>query len=594
MRDENTYRMLVLTAAVSGVFSVVVCALLLYDYMRRGPINPSENLILQALKSDSAKQPENEELKSKIRTLDLQLRQEYYRQRTFSLVGAGLLLGGVVVFLVSLKTAANLRRELPHPQPVSAFIDLESRWTRIGRWAVAVFALGLAGIAIVLSLAMRSNIPNLQKITEIARDGRTIGGVAEGTGAGKAEPVAALTEALPTEEEYAQAWPRFRGPGGRGISAYTNTPTEWDAASGKNIPWKTPVPLPGNSSPVVWKDRVFLTGADEKRREVYCFDATSGKMLWQKDAPGTPQSTSTAPKVNDDTGFAASTPATDGRRVFAIFANGDLAAYDFGGNLAWSKSLGIPENAYGHASSLATYKNMLFVQFDQGASAKAGRSKLLAFDSATGKPVWETDRPVGNSWPSPIVIRTASGDQIVTAADPWVIAYDPENGREIWRAKCLQQDVGPSPTFAAGKVFVANESPALSAIRVDGQGDVTASHIVWKGEDNLPDVCSPLACDQFVFLLASYGTLTCYDAEKGEQLWAEDFDADFTSSPSMAGKLVYVFAKNGKAWVVEPERDKCRRVAECNIGERCVTCPAFQDGRIYIRGKTNLICIGQK
>jgi outer membrane protein assembly factor BamB len=281
--------------------------------------------------------------------------------------------------------------------------------------------------------------------------------------------------------------------------------------------------------------------------------------------------------------------------VFAIFANGDLAAFDFKGNLAWSKSLGIPESSYGHGSSLAAYKNMLIVQFDQGSSEKASKSKLFAFDSATGKTVWQTDRPVRNSWPSPIVIHAAGRDQIITAAAPWVIAYDPKDGKEIWRVKAFSalQDIGPSPTSAAGKVFVANESEALLAIRADGQGDVTKTHVAWKGEDGLPDVCSPLAGDQFVLLL-SYSTLTCYDVEKGEQLWAEDFSENCTSSPSMAGKMVYVFAENGKAWVVEPTREKCRRVAESNLGEGCVTSPAFQDGCFYIRGKNNLFCVGNK
>ncbi len=155
-------------------------------------------------------------------------------------------------------------------------------------------------------------------------------------------------------------------------------------------------------------------------------------------------------------------------------------------------------------------------------------------------------------------------------------------------------DTAPSPTFAAGKVFVAQDSAALSAIRADGQGDVTATHIVWKAEDGLPDICSPLANDEFVFLLATYGTITCYDTEKGNQLWTEDFNEDCISSPSMAGKLMYVFAKNGKAWVAEPKCDKCYRVAENNLAEECVTCPAFQDGCFYIRGKNNLFCIGNK
>lgn len=194
--------------------------------------------------------------------------------------------------------------------------------------------------------------------------------------------------------------------------------------------------------------------------------------------------------------------------------------------MAWSKSLGLPENSYGHASSLATYKNLLLVQLDQG-SARAPKSKLLAFDSATGKIVWQVARPVPNSWASPIVIRLADRDQVVTAADPWVIAYNPADGKEIWRAKCLKTDIGPSPVFADGKVFVANDNCNLSAIRADGHGDVTAAGVLWKGEDGLPDTCSPLATKEFVLLLTSFGTLSCYDAVKGDMLWSEDFSADF-------------------------------------------------------------------
>jgi outer membrane protein assembly factor BamB len=595
---DSNYRLAVLTAAIAGAFSLIVCALLLYDYSRRDHGDPLENEAFLALKAALAKQPDNDELKSQIRSLDLRLRHEYFRQRAFTVAGAALLLGGVAVFLASTKTAATLRRELPHPQPASTPQDVESQWTRIGRWAVAAVALMLAATAIVLSFNASLSLPPPPQ-TDNKGDGisgpKPTTSIASAADSPPAKPTVSVAETLPTADEYAKAWPSFRGPGGRATSAYDNIPTEWDAASGKNIRWKTPVPLPGNSSPVVWGDRVYLTGANEKRREVYCFDAATGKMLWQKEAPGTAQSTAKPPKVNPDTGYAASSAATDGRRVFAIFANGDLAAFDFNGNLVWSKSLGIPDNTYGHASSLVTHKNLLIVQFDQGSSAKDAKSRLLAFDSATGNPAWHPERPVRNSWPSPIVIHAADRDQIITAAAPWVISYDPLDGSEIWRAKCFSptQDIGPSPAYAAGKVFVANESAALSAIRADGKGDVTATHIAWKGEDGLPDACSPLATEKFLFLL-NYNTVTCYDTENGSMLWTEDFDDNFTSSPTMAGKNIYLFGVAGKSWVAEPTREKCLRVAECSLAEDCVTTPAFQDGCFYIRGEKHLFCIGSK
>ena len=137
---------------------------------------------------------------------------------------------------------------------------------------------------------------------------------------------ASSDEKPPTPEAWAAAWPRFRGPDGSGHSAYEGVPTTWDVEAEENVLWKTEVPLPGNGSPVVWKDRLFLTGADKERREVFCFDTSTGKMLWQKEVPSTPESTAKTPEVLEDTGFAAPSPTTDGHRVYAIFANGDVAA----------------------------------------------------------------------------------------------------------------------------------------------------------------------------------------------------------------------------------------------------------------------------
>ena len=243
--------------------------------------------------------------------------------------------------------------------------------------------------------------------------------------------------------EIAKAWPRFRGPGGLGISAYTQRARCLGRPSRARASlWKTPVPLPGNNSPVVWGKRVFLSGADEHRREVYCFDAETAASCSGSRRARHAAEHARPPKVNDDTGYAAPTTATDGRRVFAIFANGDLAGLRFFRQAGLGEEpRALPENSYGHASSLATYKNLLLVQLDQGDSARRAKSKLLAFDSATGKIVWQVARPVPNSWSTPIVIRVAGRDQVITAADPWVIAYDPADGKEIWRAKCLRTDM---------------------------------------------------------------------------------------------------------------------------------------------------------
>jgi outer membrane protein assembly factor BamB len=586
--NDAAYQLATRIALVAGVIALMVCAILWYDYTRRLVKDPLDSAMFKTLVAALDQQPTNESLKDQIRTLDLQLRREYFRQRMLVRVGAALLLVSVVVFLGAVKTAVTLHRRLPSPDGPPGTEDREAAWTRTARWAVTAVCAVMVVVAIGLAIGVRSELhEDREELAAVAKPA----GPEQAAGPALAVP-AAVPQAQPSDEEVAKMWPRFRGPGGLGVSAYANVPQTWDGKSGKGIVWKTPVPLPGNNSPVVWGKHVFLSGADQRRREVYCFDTERGKLLWQQVVPGTPQSTAQTPKVNEDTGYAASTTATDGLRIFAIFANGDLAAWDFSGKLAWSKSLGLPENSYGHASSLATYKNLLLVQLDQG-SARAPKSKLLAFDSATGKIVWQVARPVPNSWASPIVIRLADRDQVVTAADPWVIAYNPADGKEIWRAKCLKTDIGPSPVFADGKVFVANDNCNLSAIRADGHGDVTAAGVLWKGEDGLPDTCSPLATKEFVLLLTSFGTLSCYDAVKGDMLWSEDLSADFSASPSLVGNRVYLIGRKGKAWIVEPTRKKCNRLGEADLGEECVTTPAFQEGRIFLRGKTHLFCLGK-
>ncbi len=400
---------------------------------------------------------------------------------------------------------------------------------------------------------------------------------------------------LPGAHEFDQSWPSFRGPSGSGVSLFVDAPTSWHGASGAGIVWKAETPLPGVNSPIVWHDRVFLSGATKDRREVYCFAAADGKLLWRRAVATESAATDQPIKVNDDTSFAAPSMATDGRLVYAMFANGDLAAFDLSGNAIWSRSLGIPKNHYGHASSLATFNGHVIVQLDQG-TPQDDHSKLLAIEGTTGHIKWQVTRQVPPTWSSPIVVKHESQPLVITCSDPWVIAYSPTSGDELWRADCLAPaEVGPSPIYSDGMVFAANDYATLSAIRVGGRGDVTDTHIAWSVDEGLPDICSPLATDRFILLMDSSGMLTCYDKKAGgDPLWKEDFDAEFMSSPSLVGNRVYLFSREGRTWIVEPTDSGCKRIAEADLGEACVTSPAFQAGRIYIRGEKHLFCIGAK
>ena len=182
-------------------------------------------------------------------------------------------------------------------------------------------------------------------------------------------------------------------------------PLQWDVASGKGIAWKSAVPLPGNSSPIVWADAVIVTGGDEQQREVYCFAADSGELRWKWNGP--PDEAGAEPlEISEDTGYAACTAATDGVHIFAMFTNGDLVALDFSGKQIWIKRFGAPKNTYGHASSPVVADGKLLLQFDQGGRTDK-LSKLLALNPASGETVWETPREVPNSWSTPLVVDHA-------------------------------------------------------------------------------------------------------------------------------------------------------------------------------------------
>jgi outer membrane protein assembly factor BamB len=282
--------------------------------------------------------------------------------------------------------------------------------------------------------------------------------------------------------------------------------------------------------------------------------------------------------------------ATDGRRVYVIFANGDCAGFTLEGKLAWSRSFGALKNPYGHATSLATWHDRLIVQLDQGDN-EDNLSKLYALDGRTGKIVWERPRKVGGSWASPIVIEAAGKGQIICLAVPCVIAYAAADGSELWRAECLNGEITPSPVFAGGLVVVPSPSETLLAIRPDGQGNVTKTHVAWKFEDNVPDVASPIGNGELIFMITTSGMLTCLDAKDGKKQWDHDYETEFHASPSLAGNRLYLFSQKGTAVVVEAARE-FKELFRKEMSDGFHASPAFAADKICLRGLTNVWCLG--
>jgi outer membrane protein assembly factor BamB len=395
----------------------------------------------------------------------------------------------------------------------------------------------------------------------------------------------ATANASASAEDLQNNWATFRGPGAGGYAFHANPPLSWSAEEGTNILWKTPVPTHGMSSPVVWGKHLFLTGADDSGRQIYCFDTDTGHLLWRHEVNGVPgfPANSELPTVLDETGLAAPTATTNGRYVAAVFATGELVCLNLKGERIWARHLGVPENPYGHASSLMSHGDLLLVQYDQEAD-----SKLLAFDLASGEHVWEVKRGA-ISWSSPILVDNTGRMELILTNSRAVDSYDPMSGRLLWHLECLEGEVGPSAAYTDGILFVSGEGAVGSAIDIGRHA--ADPGILWQWDKALPDAASPLGKDGYLVVPTGFGVVSCLEAKTGRVLWERDFDRGFWSSPIAVDDRVYLIDRSG-AMQVFKLGEKFELLGVSGIGEGAYATPAFVGDRIYIRGLTHLFCIG--
>lgn len=648
------YKALLRTITILAAFSLSVLVLMLVNNHQLGQSDPRNSNELKIVKLQLHRKPTSEALKARVREVDSSLRKSYLRQLDFANTGSYLLLIGIAGLLITIPAAAQYRKKMVLPEKAIDGTDEMRRTARLARTGIAV--LGVVVVGGFTVLAMSSSHGLIDGYTKAVNDfkknppasftepgkeapvssaaGSASSALAPAAASAPGAPVplpslanlpalppmpgasapnsgspvatkpaetqTTMTVKLaveaaydsndyfPSVQDYHQNWPVFRGPSA-GIAA-DNYPTDWNGPSGKAILWKTQIALPGWNSPVVWKDRVFLAGADKQKREIYCYNADDGKLLWTKTVDalvgGQP------PKVFDDTGYAAPTMAVDGKRVFAIFPNGDVVCYSFDGNQLWGRNLGSPDSMYGYAASLAMFRSLLIIQLDQG-SGSDGQSAIMALQGSTGKIVWLTQRDVANSWSSPLVVNSADAGMVITNANPWSIGYEALSGKELWRANVMSGDVAPSPAYMDGIAYVCNTGAVLAAIRTNGSGDVTKSNVLWQATDGLPDITSPATNGEFLILLTTEGTATCIDAKLGKKLWDHSFDTMFRSSPVIIGNKAYLLDGDGVMHIITLKQSFLED-GQSSIGEKTNATPAFTGGRIYIRGENNLFCVGSR
>lgn len=566
------------TSAIAAVFCLGIAIALVVRYVRSQVDDPLQSLELIALKQKLQEAPKDEALKEQIRVLDLRLRQAYFRQISFQAMGAWLLVAGGAVLVWSGRRAARLGAQVHCPRLVADGAARQDRLAGCARWAVM-------GVGVLLGLGFLALA--FSRATALPRDPEEVGTwLAKLAGEADEGAEGQIPAAL-----FAANWPRFLGPAGNAYVSNGVALEAWDVATGAGILWRASVTNAGFNSPVVWSNRVFLSGGDASQREVFCYSTADGALVWRRSVANIPGSPAQLPEVAEGTGLAASSMATDGRRAFAIFGNGDLAAFRFDGTLAWAKHLGVPKNAYGHATSLVPWEGCLLVQVDQG-QAEQNRSRLYAFDGATGRIVWERTRAVPESWATPCVAETPAGPQIITLGGSWVIAYSARDGAELWRGDLLTGEIAPSPISVGGLVLAVSPADRMVALRTDGRGDITQSHVAWSAEDNIPDITSPVSNGELVFLATTYGTLTCYDVRSGEKQWEQELEIEINATPAIAGDRLLILGKKGEVLIAEAGR-QFKETARFEMGESILASPALLVDRLFIRTTQTLFCIGR-
>ena len=613
-------------ALIAGIFCTAVAMLLLLNFWQISKTDPIESKALEALVQRLKQEPNNEELKVEIRNFDLLARKAYFNSQWQVKTGAYLLIFGAVILAFALRVyyAAKSKIEVPEEK-----LENEIASRILAQKGIVIVGAAIMVLAVLASFATVNHLnyynsaaqtaetesTNPDEKIEIIEVGKAIQSPAENTvneqpeakepeNQNTVETDNKSTEEKPAEiaEEKAVEKPQtkpaektsgitlaeiqknhnsFRGPLAQGVISHKNIPTKWDGAAGTNILWKSAIPKHGFNSPVIWGDKIFVSGADESKPEVYCFNRNDGKLIWTGKVEGIEGSPAKPPRVTEDTGLAAPTLTTDGKAVFAIFATGDVLAFDMNGKKIWGRNLGVPDNHYGHSSSLITWANKLFIQFDTNRGGK-----LLALNTSTGETVWETVREAKISWASPVLAQVDGKYQIILTSDPIVAAYDVETGKELWATDCMMGEVGPSVGFSDGIVFAANEYARLVAINAKN------GEILWENDEYLPEAASPLAYNGLLIIATSYGVLVCYDAKTGDQYWEHDVGTTLYASPVVADGKLFMMDNDGVMRIYEFSKEM-KLISENELGETAGTTPAFADGKIYIRGENNLYCIGK-
>lgn len=391
---------------------------------------------------------------------------------------------------------------------------------------------------------------------------------------------------------HADDWPEFRGPTGQGL-VKDKLPTTW--SKDKNVIWKQEVPGKGWSSPVVVDGRVYLTTAvpqdnrDQSLRAL-CLDAAKGNLLWEKEIFR--ENGKEAPRIHSKNSHASPTPLVRDGKLFVHFGHQGTACLDLDGKILWRNTTLGYAPVHGNGGSPILVEDMLVFSCDGG-----DKRFVVALNVADGKVRWKTPRTVEASrkfsFGTPLLIDVGGRPQIISPGSNVVCAYDPADGKEIWRVRYNGYSVIPRPVYGHGLLFIGTgyDRPTLLAIRPDGKGDVTDTHVVWKMTKAAPHTPSPLLVGEELYTIADNGVASCLNARTGEVFWQERLGGSYSASPLFAGGKLYFQSEQGMGVVLQAGKE-FKLLAKNPLDERSLASAAAADGALFLRTETHLYRIG--
>ena len=411
-----------------------------------------------------------------------------------------------------------------------------------------------------------------------------------------------LATSLLAASALADNWPAWRGPMGTGVAAEKNLPLHWGPK--QNLLWRTALPERGNSTPIVWGDRVFVTQAvaKERRRELLCFDRASGRLLWRQGA--TVEADEPTHETNPQ---GSSSPVTDGKRVIAWFGSAGVFCYDFAGKELWRCDLGRPVHIWGWGSSPARHGNLCYLNFGPGEP-----SFLVALDKTSGKELWRVTEPNGDSgekkpgqeralwvgsWSTPLVIKAGGREELILTWPKRVVAFEPATGRELWHCEGLNPLVYTSPLYEPSKeilVAMGGYNGMALAVKAGGAGNVTESRRLWHHEKTRQRIGSGVIHDGHIYILNDPGIAECFELETGKLIWEErlrgpSVKGDNWSSMVLADGKLCAVNQGGDAFVLKAS-PKFEVLATNSLGETTIASMAVSNGELFIRSHEALWC----